>query len=621
MVRVSDAESFQLARRLAREEGLLVGGSAGTAAAAALKYAWRLPPGKVVVVLLPDSGRNYLSKIFSDRWMEENGFLGGGQKRATVAQVLRAKRAMPGLISAESSDKAMQAVLLMERYDISQLPVTDHGRLVGSLSDLTFAKLLHDGADLNDQMVADVMGKPFPQVEESTDISEPYRLLLAGTPRHCSDQGRDYHGLPLSHRPGRFLDPGKPDPEERGVKFATQAIHAGQGSDPATGATIVPVYLTSTFTQSQIGVNKGYEYSRTGNPTRAALETCLAALEEGKHGLAFASGSAATAAVASILRPGDHVVSAEDVYGGTYRYFERVLRPVGVKVTYVDGRSAGAFASALLPRTRLVWVETPTNPLLHLTDIRAVAEVCRTHGAALAVDNTFATPFLQRPLTLGASVVVHSTTKYIGGHSDVVGGAVITSSEALHEAFRFYQNAAGAVPGPLDAWLTLRGVKTLAVRMHQHQRNALQVAGFLTRHPRVRHVRYPGLPCHGQHELARRQMSGFGGMVSFEIDGGRREADAFFRRLRVFSLAESLGGVESLACYPAAMTHASIPAKERQRRGITEGLIRLSVGIEDAEDLIDDLDRALKAHRSRRGTRERVKPAPAPAIESHRGSL
>lgn len=377
------------------------------------------------------------------------------------------------------------------------------------------------------------------------------------------------------------------------MKFATRTIHAGQPPDPTTGATITPIYQTSTFTQEAIGHHKGYEYARSGNPTRTALEDCLAALEEGTHGLAFASGSAATAAVLSMLRPGDHVVAAEDLYGGTYRLFERVYRPLGIDIHYVDGRDPSQVKQAVRSETKLIWVETPTNPLLQLVDLDAIADVTRGSHALLAVDNTFATPYLQQPLLHGADIVVHSTTKYLGGHSDVIGGAIVVREASLHKTLAFYQNAAGAVPGPFDCWLTLRGIKTLPLRMRQHQENAQRVAEFLNEHPRVERTYYPGLPSHPQHQLARRQMHGFGGMVSLVLPGGRPAAYAFTQRLQIFSLAESLGGVESLACYPAEMTHGSIPAEERERRGITAGLVRLSVGVEDVEDLIEDLDRAL----------------------------
>lgn len=378
------------------------------------------------------------------------------------------------------------------------------------------------------------------------------------------------------------------------MRLATRAIHAGQPPDPATGATVPPIYQTSTYTQRGIAEHQGYEYSRTGNPTRAALEECLASLEEGRYGLAFASGLAAIDAVLALLRQGDHVVSLEDVYGGTYRLFERVYAPRGVTFSYWDG-ALETLPELVQPNTRLLWLESPTNPLLQLVDIEAAANVARQSGALTAVDNTFATPALQQPLLLGANLVVHSTTKYLGGHSDVIGGAVIVNDVSLYEPLKFHQNAAGAVPGPFDAWLTLRGVKTLAVRMQAHESNARVVAEYLASHVAVRRVLYPGRPEHPQHELAKRQMKGFGGMVSFELDGGREQVDRFVRALKIFSFAESLGGVESLACYPPEMTHASIPPDERERRGITAGLMRLSVGIEDQEDLLEDLEQALAA--------------------------
>ena len=379
------------------------------------------------------------------------------------------------------------------------------------------------------------------------------------------------------------------------MKFSTRAIHVGQEPDPATGATIPPIYQTSTYTQPELGRHKGYAYSRTGNPTRAALEKCVAALENGDWGLAFASGLAASSAILSLLRPGDHVVASDDLYGGTYRLFERVLSPYGLSFSYVAGAEMEGYRAAARQNTRMIWVESPTNPLLNLVDIAAVAAVGRQAGAIVVVDNTFASPYFQQPLSLGADLVVHSTTKYINGHSDTIGGAVVGRSAEHQEAIRFYQNAAGAVPSPFDSWLVLRGLKTLALRMRMHEANARAVAGFLQEHPRVRKVYFPGLPSHPQHELAKRQMSGFGGVVSLEIEGGIEGARRFLGSLKVFSLAESLGGVESLVCHPATMTHASIPEAACLGRGITPGLVRLSVGIEDAEDLLADLEQALAA--------------------------
>ncbi len=375
--------------------------------------------------------------------------------------------------------------------------------------------------------------------------------------------------------------------------FSTLAIHAGQDADPATGATVVPIYATSTYTQAAPGQHKGYEYSRSGNPTRAALETCLAALEGGERGLAFASGLAATTAVLAQLRPGDEVVAAADLYGGTYRLLERVFRPWGLVARYTDDPSPEGFAKIISPRTKLVWIETPTNPLLQLLDIAAIAELTHKAGAILAVDNTFASPYLQQPLKLGADLVIHSTTKYLGGHSDVVGGAVVGRKELLNP-IAFYQNAAGGVPGPFDAFLTLRGIKTLAVRMERHCANARRLAGWLAEHPRAERVYYPGLPSHPGHDLARRQMRDFGGMISVRIRGGKDGSLRFMTRTKLFSLAESLGGVESLVCHPATMTHASIPADVRIARGVDDGLVRLSVGIEDVDDLQRDLQQALE---------------------------
>jgi cystathionine gamma-lyase len=380
------------------------------------------------------------------------------------------------------------------------------------------------------------------------------------------------------------------------MRFATRAIHVGQEPDPATGATIVPIYQTSTYTQEAPGQHKGYEYSRTANPTRTALEECVASLEGGDYGLAFASGLAATIATMSLLSPGDHVVAGDDLYGGTYRLFDKVLpRTGGLEFTYADTTDPMAVESALRSETKMLWIETPTNPMLSLSDIAALCEMAHERGAFVAVDNTFASPYFQNPLSLGADIVVHSTTKYMGGHSDVVGGAVVTSNPDFYEGIKFYQNAAGAVPGPFDSWIVLRGLKTLAIRMRQHEENALAVARFLQSHPQVATVYYPGLPSHPQHELAKRQMSGFSGMVSFTLKGGAEAAYAAVQKTRVFAFAESLGGVESLITHPATMTHAAIPREEREARGVTDGLMRLSVGIEDREDLIADLDRAISA--------------------------
>ncbi len=377
------------------------------------------------------------------------------------------------------------------------------------------------------------------------------------------------------------------------MHFATKAIHAGQEPDPSTGAIMTPIFQTSTYAQSGMGEHKGYEYARTGNPTRTALENCLAALEDGRYGVAFASGLAAEHAILNLLSAGDHMVACDDLYGGSYRIFEQVMGRFNVQASYVTASDVQAYERAIRPNTKLIWLETPTNPLLRLVDIRAVAEIAHRHNILLVVDNTFSSPYFQQPLKLGADIVLHSTTKYINGHSDVIGGVAITSNEAVYESLKFYQNAAGAVPGPFDAWLTLRGVKTLAVRMRQHEENARAVASYLAEHPRVEKVYYPGLTSHPDHELAKRQMSGFGGMVSFQFKGKLADVDQVVRRFTIFTFAESLGGVESLACHPATMTHGSIPREIREARGLTDTLLRLSIGIEDVSDLLADLEQAL----------------------------
>lgn len=377
------------------------------------------------------------------------------------------------------------------------------------------------------------------------------------------------------------------------MKFSTKAIHVGQEPDPATGAIITPVYQTSTYVQEELGRHKGYEYSRTQNPTRTALEKCLASLENGKHGLAFASGMVACNTVMNLLSAGDHVVVGDDVYGGVYRLFERVMSRYKLTFSYVDARNIAEVERAVHSDTKMLWLETPTNPLLKLADLSALAQLAKKHKLISVVDNTFASPYFQTPLDLGIDVIVHSTTKYLGGHSDVVGGAIVTSRDDLYESLQFHQNAVGGVPGPMDAWLVLRGLKTLAVRMREHEKNALAVASFLEKHASIEKVIYPGLPSHPQHDLAKRQMSGFAGMVSCVVKGGLEGAKKLLHGTRLFALAESLGGVESLIGHPATMTHASIPKETREARGIVDGLVRLSVGIEDSDDLVADLSGAL----------------------------
>jgi cystathionine beta-lyase/cystathionine gamma-synthase len=375
----------------------------------------------------------------------------------------------------------------------------------------------------------------------------------------------------------------------------TLCIHGGQEVDPVSGAVMTPIVLSSTFAQDGPGVHKGYDYSRAGNPTRSALERCLAELEGASHGVAFGSGCAATTAVLLTLKSGDHVVVGDDVYGGTFRIFDKVLKPFGIDATFLDMTDPARVAAAMRPTTRLVWLESPSNPMLKIVDIAAIAEIARAKGVPVAVDNTFATPMLQRPLDLGATLVVHSTTKYLNGHSDVVGGAVMTRDDAFAERLHFLQKSVGGVPSPFDCYLVLRGLKTLAVRMKRHVESAQTVAEWLAAHPRVARVHYPGLATHPGHALAARQMKGFGGMVTFELSGALEHAVAFLKALRIFACAESLGGVESLAEHPAIMTHASLPPEARRAVGIGDGLIRLSVGLEDAGDLVADLEVGMAA--------------------------
>ncbi|WP_460671370.1 cystathionine gamma-synthase [Larkinella ripae] len=378
------------------------------------------------------------------------------------------------------------------------------------------------------------------------------------------------------------------------MKFATKAIHAGIEPDPTTGAIMTPIYQTSTYVQESPGKHKGYEYARTQNPTRTVLQNNLAALENGRHGICYASGLAATDAILKLFKPGDEIIASNDLYGGTYRIMVRVFQEYGLKFKFIGLEDPSALETAITPATKMVWIETPTNPLLRIVDIAAIAAITKAKNTLLVVDNTFASPYLQNPLDLGADLVMHSVTKYLGGHSDTVMGAIVLNDDEITRRLEFIQNACGAVPGPQDCFLVLRGIKTLHIRMQRHGENALKVAQYLSQHPKVGQVNYPGLENHPQHELAKRQMRGFGGMVSFELRGDSLpEAVRVMESFRVFSLGESLGGVESLCTHPASMTHASIPKEEREKNGLNDTLIRLSVGIEDVEDLIQDLEQAI----------------------------
>lgn len=374
--------------------------------------------------------------------------------------------------------------------------------------------------------------------------------------------------------------------------FKTDAIHAGQTPDPVTSAVSTPIYMTSTYAQDALGVHKGYEYGRTHNLTRQSLEKNIATLEKGKYGIAFSSGLAAENTVLGLVKAGDHLIVSNNVYGGTYRLFELIMKDYGLDFSWVDTSNIKNIENAIKENTKIVYIETPTNPMLNLTDIQAVSKICKENNLVCVVDNTFMTPYFQNPLVLGADVVIHSTTKYLNGHCDVVGGMLITNDDKLHERFRYLQNAVGAIPSPFDCWLTLRATKTLAVRMKQHQENAMKIAEYLLSKSYSKKVLYPGLPSHPQYELAKKQMSGFGGMISVDF-GDLDTAKKVLNNVKVFTLAESLGGVESLVCHPASMTHASVPKEEREKLGLTDSLVRFSVGIEDVEDLIADIEQAL----------------------------
>ncbi len=376
-------------------------------------------------------------------------------------------------------------------------------------------------------------------------------------------------------------------------KFETRAIHAGCEPDPGTGAIMTPIFQTSTYVQESPGKHKGYDYSRTHNPTRTALERNIASLEEGNYGLAFSSGMSAITAITHMLSAGDHIICSDDVYGGTFRLFDKVLKKFNLEFDFIDLTSLQSMERYIKNTTKLVWLESPSNPLLKLINIELIACIAKKHNILVVVDNTFATPFFQKPLKLGADIVMHSTTKYLNGHSDVIGGALVMNDQELYDKLQFLQNAAGGVPGPFDCFLVLRGIKTLAIRMERHAENALKIAQFLENHPKVRRVIYPGLSSHPQHELAQKQMSGFGGIITFFIKGGLKAARRFLERVKIFSLAESLGGVESLIEHPAIMTHASLPKEVREKIGISDELIRVSVGIEHVDDLISDLAQAL----------------------------
>ncbi len=377
------------------------------------------------------------------------------------------------------------------------------------------------------------------------------------------------------------------------MKFATKAVRAGIAPDPTTGSIVPPIYQTATYVLEEVGRDKGFDYTRSSNPTRAVLEANLAALDNGKYGVSFASGMSAVDAVARMLSAGDHVISSDDVYGGVSRLFDRILSRYGLTFTYVDTSQPEKIAEAIQPNTKLIWVETPTNPLLKITDLEVVAKIAKDNNILLGVDSTFATPYLLRPLDLGADIVLHSTTKYLSGHNQIIGGIVVVNDEEIYQQLKFFQKSIGAVSSPFDAWLTLLGIKTLPLRMDKHSTSGLAVAKYLAAHPKVAHVIYPGLPSHPQHEVAKRQMKAFSGMISFELKGDMQSGIALMNGVELCLLAESLGAVETMITHPASMTHAEVPVEDRRARGLTDALVRLSVGIEDLDDIIADLDQAL----------------------------
>jgi cystathionine beta-synthase len=581
VIALSDATSFATARRVTREEGLLLGGSGGTAVAAALVAGRDLPADAVVVVLIPDSGRGYLSKLYNDSWMADYGFL--QEAGRTVGDVLAQRdSAIPTLVHVHPDETVRAAIAVIREYGVSQVPVVKHeppvvlAEVVGSVTERgLLERALSDPAAM-DRTVGEVMEAPLPTLGHGPAGPGP------GAPRRA--------GHPFGHPvvPGRGEElMAVPELGARG--FETRAVHGGGGPDPQTGAVNTPVYLTSTFEQDAVGSPRGYEYARSGNPSRASLEAHLAVLEGGRWGYAFASGLAAEDAVMRLLAPGRRLLMQTDSYGGTYRLATKVHQPAGLVVETSDLSDP---AAALESGPDMVWIETPTNPLLHVVDIEAVAELAHRRGAIVVVDNTFATPWAQQPLKLGADIVIHSTTKYLGGHSDVVGGFAATDDEELASRIGFLQNSAGAVPGPFDCFLVQRGIKTLPLRMERHCANALAVVEMLGAHPRVSSVLHPSLPGHPGHLTAARQMRGFGGIVSFIVEGGEAAAVRVCSSTRIFTLAESLGAVESLIEHPGRMTHASTAGTGN---AVPDDLIRLSVGVETADDLVADLRQALDA--------------------------
>ncbi len=598
---IPDRESFATARDLLKAEGVLGGSSTGTLVAAALRYCREQTTAKRVVSFVCDTGTRYLSKVYNDNWLIDQGLI-GRQVYGDLRDIIARRFEEGSVISVTPGDNlqtALPAHALCGYIAIAGGRVRQHRRSGRRV------RYSAPGASRSCQLQAECRRGNDPQPGNLAARSEPAGPA-AGSRKRAGGDHRRCQSFP---RPDHTTRPDQPSPKETRMSnnqkpprhaFGTRVIHAGQHPDPSTGAIMPPIYANSTYIQESPGVHKGLDYGRSHNPTRWAFERCLADLENGAAAFAFASGLAAIATVLELLDSGAHIIAGDDLYGGTYRLLERVRkRSAGLSFSFVDLSDPAALSAAIRPETRMVLLETPTNPLLRLVDLQALAEVAHRHGLIAVADNTFASPWIQRPLDLGFDIVVHSTTKYLNGHSDVIGGIAIVSGDERNaenrERLKFLQNAVGAIAGPFDSFLALRGVKTLNVRMQRHCENAAELAGWLEQRPEVRSVRYPGLPSHPQHALARRQMRGFGGMIAVELETDLAGTRRFLEACQLFSLAESLGGVESLIELPAIMTHATIPAEQRLRLGISDSLVRLSVGIEDVEDLRRDLLEALSA--------------------------
>ncbi len=607
VIPISDEESFLTARRVSEVEGILIGGSGGMAVAAAIRVAKRAAPDDIVVVFNPDSGRGYLSRVFDDEWMANYGFLRecdecvgavlDSAPRAQRAAVRQPRPDGPPGHRADARQRRQPAPGVQEHAAVRGRRGVRFGRRAGA-----------DGGDRprpvgdeharregHERQAADDRRRPEGRArrEDAGGRPRPARPLRRATARRrarAPTSSATSRPSPSTWKGAPAMGEASDEQQPGGWGFDTRAVHAGQQPDPATGAVVTPISLSTTFAQEGVGGHKGFEYSRSGNPTRAALEACVASLESARHGLAFASGLAAEDNVLRLVPPRGRVVLGNDAYGGTFRLIARVWGPLGMQWTAADLTDVDALARDWAPDTAMVWLETPTNPLLTCIDIEAVASVAHDHGALVVVDNTFATPYLQQPLTLGADIVVHSATKYLGGHSDVVGGFVAVDDDGLADRLRFTQNAAGAVPAPFDCYLVLRGVKTLAVRMERHCLNARAVVDLLVGHPAVERVLYPQLPDHPGHAAAARQMRDFGGMVSCTLRGGAEAAKRVAASTELFVLAESLGAVESLIEHPGEMTHASVAGSPLE---VPANLLRLSVGIESSADLVADLAQAL----------------------------